>query len=40
VPVKVLIERIVAEAEETIRRSAAQIRPLSNAQSGGASSSG
>jgi enoyl-[acyl-carrier protein] reductase II len=40
VPVKLLIERIVAEAEEIIRCNAAQIRPTLNAQHGGASSSG
>jgi enoyl-[acyl-carrier protein] reductase II len=33
VPVKVLIERIVAEAEETIRRNVAQIRPSASVHS-------
>lgn len=34
VPVQVLMERIVAEAEETIRRNAAQIHPPTSAQEG------
>jgi enoyl-[acyl-carrier protein] reductase II len=38
VSVESLIERIVAEAEETIRRNAAQIRPPSSAQNGVGSS--
>jgi enoyl-[acyl-carrier protein] reductase II len=33
-PVKVIIERLVAEAEETIRRNAAQIQPPSGARGG------